>query len=44
MECGDEMPKAYIKEFGLICPVCLREIADLIRKGEDAYERKDSYI
>jgi hypothetical protein len=46
MECGDELPKAYIKEFGLICPVCLRESADIIREEKEkiSYERKNAYI
>jgi hypothetical protein len=42
MECGDELPKSYIKEFGLICPVCIRESAEIIRKEKED-ERKNSY-
>lgn len=34
MECGDELSKIYIKEFGLICPVCIRESA-ILREGQN---------
>jgi hypothetical protein len=42
MECGDELPKSYIKEFGLICPVCIQELAEIIRK-ERSIEKKVSF-
>jgi ribosomal protein S14 len=38
-ECGDELPKSYIKEFGLLCPVCIGEMAEIIRE-----ERKFGYL
>lgn len=31
-ECGDELQTSYIKKFGLLCPICLRESANLIRE------------
>jgi ribosomal protein S14 len=43
-ECGDELQASYIKEFGLICPVCIREMAEIIREGELVYERKNACI
>lgn len=42
MECGDELSKSYIKEFGLICPVCIKESADIIRE-ERISERESSF-
>lgn len=27
VECGDILERKYIKEYGLLCPICLRELA-----------------
>jgi ribosomal protein S14 len=41
-ECGDELDKSYIREFGLFCPICLRESANLIQEEGGVSGRKDS--
>lgn len=31
-ECGDELSEKHIREYGLICYVCIHEIAELRRE------------
>jgi DNA-directed RNA polymerase subunit RPC12/RpoP len=27
IECGDELETSYVKTYGLLCPICLHELA-----------------